>query len=57
MLSASKRDDENVREFKDQFMHEPNMLNCKLVQPPLGLHVGFKIGMQLNSFLFSRKIL
>jgi hypothetical protein len=39
MFLSSKRDDEDVHGFKDEFMHEPIMHGYKLVAPPQGLHV------------------
>jgi hypothetical protein len=40
MFLSSKRDDENVHDFKEEFMHEPGLMQgYNLVAPPQGLHV------------------
>jgi len=58
MLSVSKREDENVRDFKEQFMHEPSMLNCQMIQPPMGLHpsefVNTHFGSNSKNFQFRK---
>lgn len=56
MFMSSRRDDENVHDFKEEFIHEPGLQGYNLVAPPQGLHVSY-IVLRINFLGFSRMIL